>query len=272
MYGRLRSSHTGRRFPLVLVLDKSRPPQTVARSVLALCTDWTRLCVRNLAAVVTWLQTRGKSGRFEVEAFGARGTIFLHDGELIEARWKELEGREVVRFFAEELPDSGFRFAEIAGPASHEERALEVPAPAVPSLPADRTGSTPVFGPVRTALVRLQLEPGGTLRRTGASPAGDGTALTRAASANGGPPPGAHANGAGVHGARANGAHPSGVDPRAGRTAAPAPGAAVDVNGGGPPTTESRRAAPAPRRPAFLVRAIWRAERERLLTGTGPAV
>ena len=247
----------------------------MARSVLALCEDWNRLCVQNLAGVVTWLQTRGKSGRFEVEAFGARGTIFLQDGELVEARWKELEGREVVRFFAEELPDSGFRFAEVAGPP--DDRALEVPhAPAaleVPHAPAALEPgapphpAAPPFREIYTAVVRIDLGSDGRLTRAGVRsvPAGDGSVVIAradepedrratvmtptAANGNGGPPAAKGVAGA-VQGF---------------------PEAANGVTGQIPHAPPAPRLVPSsagPRRPTALVRAISRAEREALLTGT----
>lgn len=109
---RLKCHRTGQRYPLVLVADKNLPFERAAGAVQSFLGDWHRLCVRNLAGVLTLLQARAKSGRFEVEAFGARGTILLRKGEVVEAQWKTLRGREVLRFFAEELPNEGFRFAE----------------------------------------------------------------------------------------------------------------------------------------------------------------
>jgi hypothetical protein len=277
----------------------------VARSVLALCEDWNRLCVQNLAGVVTWLQTRGKSGRFEVEAFGTRGTIFLQDGELVEARWKELEGREVVRFFAEELPDSGFRFAEAAG--LPDDRALEVPhAPAaleVPHAPAvlgpgapTHPAATP-FGEIYTAVVRIDLGSDSRLRRTGIGATafpGPVTAPTVAGgngvvgAGNGILPAGNGVEGEaqGSAGAANGGPEGESVSPGPGKGAvvtavmgvtAPlndAAGPANRVAAQSPHDPPGPRLVPsgtAPRRPTALVRAISRAEREALLTGTYPS-
>jgi CheY-like chemotaxis protein len=117
MYARLKSPSTGKQFPLVLVTQKSRPLDEIVSSVQGFLADWRRLCVRNLAGVLALLQVRRASGRFEVEAFGSRGTIVLREGEVLEARWRSLEGQEVLRFFAEELPNVGFRFAQRLEPA-----------------------------------------------------------------------------------------------------------------------------------------------------------
>lgn len=242
--------------------------------MLALCADWTRLCVRNLAGVVTWLQTRGKSGRFEVEAFGARGTIFLHDGELIEARWKELEGREVVRFFAEELPDSGFRFAEIASPGEPDERALEVsPVRAALEPGGGRDRPAAPFGEIHTAVVRLDLATAGRLARAPlpatppeGSAAGNGAVRhVRDARglANGGAPSANDAAPRPANGVAPRPATDVAGEPAAGAAGEPATGAAASG-----PAPRLVSAHPAPRRPAALVRAISRAEREALLTGT----
>jgi TonB family protein len=143
VFARLKSQRTGKRYPLVLMTDKNRPLEQIARSVQSFLTDWNRLCIRNLAGVLAFLQTRRASGRFEVTAFGERGTVLLHHGEVVEAHWKELRGREVLRFFGEELPDAGFRFAERVDEEAEEpgmRRQGVLPAPKRYLAPAAEVG------------------------------------------------------------------------------------------------------------------------------------
>ncbi|MFN2432961.1 MAG: hypothetical protein ABR599_09165, partial [Gemmatimonadota bacterium] len=132
---RVKCRMSGRRYPLVLVTDRNQSLELVANSVRSLLADWNRLSLHNLASVVTWLQTRGRSGRFEVEAFGVPGTIVLREGEIAQARWKELRGRDVLVYFAQEFPDAGFRFSEslageLALPSSSGSSRWEIAAPA----------------------------------------------------------------------------------------------------------------------------------------------
>jgi TonB family protein len=67
---------------------------------------------RTLSAAVAWLQSRGKSGRLEVEANGTSGYVLLHHGRILEARWGDLSGDSAVSTIAENLDRATFRFAE----------------------------------------------------------------------------------------------------------------------------------------------------------------
>jgi TonB family protein len=67
---------------------------------------------RTLSAAVAWLQSRGKSGRLEVEANGTSGYVLLHHGRILEARWGDLSGEPAVSTIAENLDRATFRFAE----------------------------------------------------------------------------------------------------------------------------------------------------------------
>jgi protein TonB len=114
-------------------LTKKQSLEQVAATLEGVLTDRDPLQERKLPAAVAWLQSRGKSGRLDVEADGNSGFILLHNGMILDARWQNLQGQEAVRSLTEDLPEASFRFSE----GADEEGLLEpAGAPELPEAPA----------------------------------------------------------------------------------------------------------------------------------------
>jgi protein TonB len=93
-------------------VGKARPQEQVVAAVENVLSEHDPLYDRKLPAALAWLQSRGKSGRLDVEADGDTGYVLLLKGKVLEARWKSLEGDAALTLFAEGLPEARFRFAE----------------------------------------------------------------------------------------------------------------------------------------------------------------
>ncbi|MBA3556737.1 MAG: response regulator, partial [Gemmatimonadales bacterium] len=93
-------------------VGKNRPLDQVVTAVQAYFTDHDPLYDRKLSAALAWLQSRGKSGRLDLEGEGEIGYVLLHRGKVLEARWRSAVGEEAVRSLSEEGDGIRFRFAE----------------------------------------------------------------------------------------------------------------------------------------------------------------
>ena len=93
-------------------VGKGRSVDHVVATIQSFIDEEDPLSARKLPAALAWLQSRGKSGRLEIQADGTSGFVLLHKGRVLDASWGSLQGDEALVFFAEELAGARFRFAE----------------------------------------------------------------------------------------------------------------------------------------------------------------
>jgi protein TonB len=183
VFARLERKRPERPFPVLFVTDfdhprvaricrergavgyvaKSRPQEQIVDAILDVIERPEPLAGRTLSAALAWLQSRGKTGRLDVEDGERAGYVLLHKGRVLDAEWGRWRGEDVLLAFAETNTTATFRFAEgiddlerPAGAAqpTYGDLASRAAAPAVPTDPVTSPAASAERRPGRAAHAR----------------------------------------------------------------------------------------------------------------------